>query len=142
MGPTGQTPGPVTVIAGMRTSAAPTLAVETGTNQLLAGWQDASTSHLSVAQSPDGTMWPLLLATPPTSHKAPDLMAIGTPPEGMSPYYWTWISASNNQTIYLKQGATLSDWQPSPQLRENSPFAPSLGYVGQPHEVMVAMARR
>lgn len=139
-GLSGRFPWRAKVLAGTSTSAAPTLIPDAASDQLLLAWQDASTSRLMVAQSPDGTTWTTLPAIAQSSHLAPDLAAIAPPPDGMAPYQWAWVVSSSDRAIKLMQGATLSNWQPVLTLRESSPFAPSLGYAGQPHEVIVVWA--
>jgi hypothetical protein len=137
MGPTGQTPGTPVPLTGTSSSASPTLATDATNNQLLLAWQDRSTSLLNLAQSTDGATWTTEPATTQSSSAAPYLTAITTPPDGMLPYQWIWTKKASH-TIYIMQGGMLTDWQPAVVLRESSPFGPTIGYVGQPHEVMLA----
>jgi hypothetical protein len=137
MGPNGQSPGTVTTLAGASTTTTPKLVADTGTNQLLVVWQDVSSMKLNLAQSADGTTWTMLPATSQSSNSGPTMIAIDTPPDGMSAYQWVWTSTSSSRNINLMQGTSLTDWQPALALRESSPSAPSLGYVGQPHEVLI-----
>ena len=132
-----RTPWGSTAVADISTRAAPALVADTNNEQLLLTWQDASTSHLRVAQSSDGTTWTLLAPLPITSQLTPGLTVVAAPPAGMAPYQWAWVVSSSNWTINLSQGTTLADSQPALALSETSAFTPAIGYVGQPHEVMV-----
>jgi hypothetical protein len=138
LGPQGITPGAITTLSGDITNASPSLAPDINDGQLLLSWQMRGSSDLTFAKSVNGVGWTTEATLSPnlTSPLAPYMMVVNPPPAGMRTYYWIWTNWA--QSVVLNQAYTEGNWPTSAFiLPETSIGSPSIGYVGQKHQVLV-----
>ena len=122
----------------MPSNASPALAPDINDAQLLLSWEMRSSSDLTFVKSVNGLTWTAEATLAPnlTSPLAPYMMVVNPPPAGMRTYYWIWTNWAH--AIVLNQAYTEGTWPASAfTLSESSIGSPSIGYVGQQHQILV-----
>ncbi|HEX6121976.1 MAG TPA: hypothetical protein VFY89_02395 [Ktedonobacterales bacterium] len=143
MGANGLTPGAKTILRQYPVLGRPSLIADARDKLLMVTWASSAAPHyINFAVSSDGASWRTPLAAPPpqTSHNGPAIFALNPPPPTGAPgYFWAWTGTDAAHSLNLATAERYTSWPgPITTFDEQCFAGPSMGYVGQPNQVLIA----